>query len=49
MGKGTIGPKIPAFKRQKEKLPRTEEAWEERLVKDLEKRVGTWSRKKGGE
>jgi len=46
--KETLGLKIPAFKGQKEKLPQTEEAWEERLVKELEKGVGTWSRKKGG-
>ena len=46
--KETRGLKIPAFNRQKEKPPQTEEAWEERLVKELEKGVGTWSRNKGG-
>jgi len=40
--------KIHAFKRQKEKLPQTEEAWKEKLVKNLEKEVGIWIRKKGG-
>ena len=39
--KETLGLNIPAFKRQKEKLPQTEEAWEERLVGELEKGVGT--------
>ena len=46
--KETLGLKTPAFKRQKEKLPQTEEAWEKRLVGELEKGVGTWSRNKGG-
>ena len=46
--KETLGLKIPAFKRHKEKHPQTEEAWEERLITELEKGIGTWSRNKGG-
>ena len=45
--KQKLGLGRPAFRKQNAKLPQTEEAWEQRLVKELDKGVGTWSRRKG--